>query len=321
MNKRDRVLAVVQGKHPDYVPASFSMHFPQEAAYGAEAVKAHLAFFKETDLDICKIMNENLLRGEETVTVPVDMARERISDAAKQRMADQVDLVKRIKDSIGGDNVVLATIHGPMVSIHHMSGRTGFFVDNLAFYKQCIQENPQALRQALARAADGLCELASRCVNEAGADGIYFAGLGAEKDLFTDEEYHEYVRPFDLQVFESVSKKDAINVMHICKKGIAVSRFADYPAQIFNWEFGGLNPTMEDGFCIFPEDRVIMGGLDNDKGPLVEGGPKEIESAVHDILRRAQGRRFILGASCTLPTNTPIENIRAAAEACRTYQK
>lgn len=296
------------------------MHFPKGAAQGDAAVKAHLDFFRETDLDICKIMNENLLRGETTLTAPADLPQLRLSGEGRANLPAQVDLVKRLTDQAAGDGLPLATIHGPVVSLHHMSGRSGFFVENLDFYRACMREAPQAMGDALRRAADSLCELVRRCIDEAGCDGIYFAGLGAERSLFTDEEHDRYIRPCDLQVFEAATRSHTVNIMHICKKGITISRFRDYPAQVFNWEFGGQNPTLEEGLRTFPEDKVIMGGLDNDKGPLLEGDDQALERAVHDVLRRVEGRRFILGASCTLPGSVSAARIRAAAGACKTYR-
>ena len=60
MTKRERVIAAIEGKKVDAIPSSFSLHFPKNQAVGDEAVAAHLKFFKETDTDIVKVMNEHL---------------------------------------------------------------------------------------------------------------------------------------------------------------------------------------------------------------------------------------------------------------------
>ena len=61
MKKRDRVFAAIRGEEVDHVPCGFSLHFPHDCAFGDASVEAHLRFFKETDTDIIKIMNENLV--------------------------------------------------------------------------------------------------------------------------------------------------------------------------------------------------------------------------------------------------------------------
>ena len=61
MTKRERVIAAIEGKKVDAIPSSFSLHFPKNQAVGDEAVAAHLKFFKETDTDIVKVMNEHLV--------------------------------------------------------------------------------------------------------------------------------------------------------------------------------------------------------------------------------------------------------------------
>lgn len=43
----------------------FSLHFPRTAKTVEEDLKFHLDFFRETDTDIIKIMNENLVPDSE----------------------------------------------------------------------------------------------------------------------------------------------------------------------------------------------------------------------------------------------------------------
>ena len=47
MTKRERVLAALQGKPVDCVPAGFSLHFPKDKNSGEAWVQAHLTFFQE----------------------------------------------------------------------------------------------------------------------------------------------------------------------------------------------------------------------------------------------------------------------------------
>ena len=321
MTARERVMAVINGKSADRTPVMFTMHFPADCQFGDAAVKAHLDFFRESQGDIGKVMNENLLRSDITARRAGDLSGERINLATKKGLDAQVDLVKRIVDQAGGERMILATIHGPMVSVHHMSGRKGFFVENLEFYRTCKEEDPQALRTALQYASDALCLLVRRCIEEAWADGIYFAALGAERTLFTREEYADIVRPFDNAVLNASRSAGGLNLLHICKKGVDVQRFVDYPVEIFNWEMTGTNPSLEEALRLIPEDRTILGGFSNESGPLIQGTEAEIRAETSRLLEQVHGRRWILGAGCTLPTGIDCAKLRAVVSASKAFGK
>ena len=72
MNKKERVIAAIRGDVPDHVPVGFSLHFPRTAKTVEEDLKFHLDFFRETDTDIIKIMNENLVPDFGEIRTPDD---------------------------------------------------------------------------------------------------------------------------------------------------------------------------------------------------------------------------------------------------------
>lgn len=319
MNKKERVMAVVRGGTPDRIPSGFWLHFPSEQQKLENVVPSHLKFFAETQTDICKVMNEALLRGVQEIRTPVDYAKAVLSPETKKALDGQVDCIKRICDQIGDSSLVQATIHGVVVSTHHLSLRKGFYVDNKDFFRQCMTENREALVNTFDMVTDALCELSRRCI-EAGAGGIYYACLGGEKDLFTAEEYHQYIEPFEARAFEAAGCAPCFNTLHICKSGLDIARYKNLSAEVVNWAIHENNPSLEEGAEIFA-DKVILGGLDDRAGVLVDGTREEIEAEVHSILDKMQGRRFILGADCTLPTEISSERIVTAVEACGTYHK
>ena len=71
-----------------------------------------------------------------------------------------------------------------------------------------------------------------------------------------------------------------------------------------------------EGAALF-KDRAILGGLDDRSGVLVDGSEEEIRQAVRKVLGQMQGRRFVLGADCTLPTEIDYNRIRTAVEAVK----
>lgn len=317
MTKKERVIAVLRGELPDYTPSGFWLHFPPEDQKWETAMEAHLKFMKDTDTDICKVMNEALLRGSSQIRNPEDFQSLKITNQTMENLEQETRLVRRIAEKIGDEAAVLVTVHGALVSCHHASGRDGFFVDNLDFFRRCMREAPEALQTALEQTAEVLCAFVKKC-KEAGADGIYYALLGAEKDLFTPEEYHTYIEPFDRRILETANDGRGFNVLHICKKNLDISRFRDYPADVVNWGVYEGNPSLEEGMKIFA-DKVVLGGMDN-KGVLVNGTKQEIQQEVCRLLSGTDRKRFILGADCTLPTDIDRSRIRSVVEASRSFR-
>ena len=58
MDKRTRVLNAMDKLPVDHVPVGFWFHFDGEDIKGENCVQAHLRYYRETDLDFLKIMND-----------------------------------------------------------------------------------------------------------------------------------------------------------------------------------------------------------------------------------------------------------------------
>ena len=95
MTKKERVTAAIRGEEVDKIPSGFSLHFPKESAFGDAAVKAHLKFFEESDTDILKIMNENLVPYMGEINNGSDYSMVKEMTMADGFMQDQVDVYKR----------------------------------------------------------------------------------------------------------------------------------------------------------------------------------------------------------------------------------
>lgn len=314
MNKHERVTAALSGKEVDHVPAAFWLHFPPEQAAGQPAVDAHLDFYRETDVDILKVMNEHTYRSEIKVNTPADWAAWTPLSARSAHFQKQVDLVKAVADRLAGEVPIIATIHGTFISLFHGSKEPHetIFGHNLA--TEHIRATPEAVAPALSAVADSLIELSLACL-EAGASGIYYGAQGGEEHRFTSQTFNNWIKPYDLKVLEEVAKKTDQLFVHICKDTIRLPLYADYPGQAFNWAVHDSAYSLTDGREIFK--RTMLGGLDDRSGVMVEGTDQEIAAAVETIVSD-YGRTFlIIGADCTLPTDIPLHRIRAAVEAAR----
>lgn len=317
MNKRERVLAAIQRKPVDHVPTGFSLHFPEGYKTGEKAAQAHLQFFRETDTDIIKIMNENLVPDVGDILRPQDWDKIPSYSMKDGFMQSQLDMVKRIMDEAESEAFSLGTIHGICASaIHPIEARYGYERVREMFCTH-LRENKKPVVEAWKRITDGMCQLAI-AYHDAGLDGMYYAALGAEKRYFADDEFEEFIAPFDKEILGASKEAGNINFLHMCKDALEMNRYVPYLdlAEVVNWGVYETDFSLEEGRKLFP-GKTIMGGLQNRKGVMVEGTLEELKEASKAVIRSFGKEGFILGADCTLPTEIPYERVRAVAQAAR----
>jgi uroporphyrinogen decarboxylase len=313
MNKHQRFRAAIRGETIDYVPAGFWLHFPEPQFFGAAAVEAHLAFYREVDVDVLKVMNERLYRSDVSIAVPADWAKWRPLRASDPHFQDQIDIVKGVADQIGSEVPIVATIHGVFGSAFHGSARSDETLGRNAL-TQHLRESPEAVAPALDAVCESLIELSIECLR-AGAAGVYYAALGGEEHRFDEATFIDHVKPFDLKILKEVERHTDCLVLHICKDQVRLPLYADYPGHVVNWAVHESRYSLEEGRSLF--GRAVLGGLDDRSGVMVDGSDTDIAAEVKRIIEASGSTSFILGADCTLPTEINPAKIRAAVNAAR----
>ncbi len=316
MTKKEQVLAVLAGEKPDRAPACFSVHFPRREAFGEAAVKAHLRFYRETGVDILKVMNENLVPfiGEYDGAA----AWERVLPAGAERsfIEAQAELIRRLRQE-EPDAYLLGTVHGVTAGLIHTLEPGYGYAPVRELLVRAFRSEPEALLAAAERVTDAMCELVRRAV-AAGCDGIYYAALGGETRYFSDEEFNRLIRPLDLRILKEIRSSGAHVFLHICKDGLRMERYRDYGpfCDVVNWGVYEAPFSLEEGRRLFPKAR-ILGGLPNHDGPLTSGSDPALVREVRRIAAYFGEEPFLLGADCTLPTDLPLQRIRTAIDALR----
>jgi uroporphyrinogen decarboxylase len=313
MNRKENLMAAVEGKPTAYVPSGFWLHFPHDEAEGDAAVKAHVKFFKESETDIMKIMNENV--------VPYDVPIHKASDWKNLKhftkdspfIVQEIDLMKKIMDKTENPGVFLLTVHGIVASMWHARGGTEGYEEGRMLLADHLREDPVAFKHGLDVVTEALEILTDEAL-KAGIDGIYYAALGGERFLFTDEEFEKYIAPCDKAILAVAKSRPCFNVLHMCKDHLNLNRYKDYPCDVVNWSTFDHNLSIEDGKALFGK-RAVLGGFDDRSGLLVDGTKEQIEAHAKDLVRRMGTTKFILGADCTLPTDIDRARIRTAVEA------
>lgn len=317
MNKRERVEAAIAGKEPDFIPSGFSLHFPKEKNAGEAGIQAHLDFFKETDTDIFKIMNENLVPNQGEIKVPEDWKCIGSMNRETPIIKTQLEFSQEILDRCPEEGYFLGTLHGITASSIHPIEMVYGYDGSRTMLVEHLRANPTVVQDAMKRIAEGMCYLAKGYA-EIGVHGIYYASLGGEPKWFTDEEFDAWIAPLDKLILSEIRKAGCDVFLHICKDGLSMERYASYNdyCDVVNWGVYEVPYSLEDGKKLFP-GKTIMGGLANRSGVMVEGNTEQLKQAALDVAAAFGKKGFILGADCTLPTEIDYSRIRTLAHAMR----
>lgn len=318
MKKYERVMNVLEGKENDYTPSGFWLHFPKENVDTLDKnIKEHIKFLEETDIDLFKVMNENEFRSKEKIEDSKDWLRVPLYNEEHPLLKNQKELLTKLVEINNKNTVILGTVHGIVASLSHSSGIS--YTSSPEIMKKHFVEDKESIMQALNNIAESTINMA-RITAQSGVDGIYYAALGGERSKFTDEEFEKYIKPVEMRVFNEIRKMTKLLVLHVCKDNVELKRYQDYPFDVLNWGINETTYTLDDGFELF-KDKVIMGGFDDRSGILVEANKEEIEAKTNEILNDMKGKKFILGADCTLPTEIEYSRIKWVVDASKNFGK
>lgn len=315
---RKTVTNVILGKEVDCVPAGFWFHFPAEQHSGDAAVQAHLDLAKAIDLDMLKIMTESLMPYGD-IRCAADWKKLKPFTRQSPFIVEQIDLMKRVCDKLGDDKALLATVHGVWASMFHIFNGPDCYEERRDALAATLREDRDAFRHGLYVVTDGLSLLIDE-MKTTGIHGFYYAALGGEANMLSREEFDEFIKPCEIRLLREAKDENHFVMLHMCKDHLDLTRYADYPCDAVNWGIYSDNISLEEGRKLFA-GKTILGGLDDRDGVLVHGTKEQIERRVAELMDEMKGYPFILGADCTLPTDIPYDNIRAAIEATRKHAR
>jgi uroporphyrinogen decarboxylase len=242
-------------------------------------------------------------------------------DASHPSLADQVDALAGVVESLGDERPVLQTVFSPFTVASYVAAddraessrkRPDLIAKDQSRAVRHLRARPDVLDRALARISVTLIDFVRRSLN-AGADGIFFAiGGSASSDALAQSEYEELVLPHDLAVLEAIPVEVPI-VLHLCGPRLNFGLTAALRSDAVSWaatEAG--NPGLAEGRD--RSGRVAIGGVP-EVSALAEGSSEDIRRAVRAAIDETEGRGVVVGPGCSIPPATPEENLLAMVEA------
>ena len=301
MTKMERVLATLQKKETDRVPFSVYVHSTVHSRGVERFVEFTLDFHRRYDPDYVKVMydeNYDTPVNFQFVQETSDWRKLEELDAHLGAYGRQIEILRRVKDAVGPEVPVIQTVYSPFHTATRLAWRR--LVDD-------IRRDPEAVAAGLATIAQNTGRFAEACVTEAGIDGFFLGALGCENRWLPKEEYAKHAAPHDQSLLASL-RRGRILIVHIHgEKDSHFDLLKGYECDALSWEDRLAGPSIAEARKA--TDRCLIGGVNHVAARTAK--PADIVREAKEAIAAAGRRGLILAPGCTLPDDTPPENILA----------
>jgi MtaA/CmuA family methyltransferase len=335
MNGRGRILAMLEGRPVDSLPAMpITMMFAADqigAKYYDYATNyrvladAQVTVAEQFDFDYVSVISdpgcEASALGAALKFFPdqppaVDEENALLKDKATlarlgvpepdrgERMLNRALAVEQLKARVGSDKVVEGWIEGPCAEGADLRGINTLMLD---FY-----DDPAFVRDLFEFVVEVELRFA-RFQVEMGADLI---GVGdAAASLVGPTFYNDFVWPYEEKLIAALHAEGIKTRLHICGNTRKILEgMGRLHCSIVDLDW--LSPMSEGREKMGPQ-QVLLGNLDPVR-VLKEGTPESVYEAVGNCHRQA-GDGFIVGPGCEVPRGTPPANLLAMIRYAREH--
>jgi len=213
-----------------------------------------------------------------------------------QRMHNRLQALALYKERVGGEKLIEGWIEGPCAQSADLRGINNLMLD---FY-----DDPVFVRELF----DFVLEMELRFAKAQIAEGAELVGIGdAAASLVGPQIYEEFVWGYEKKMVDGLHALGARVRLHICGDTRAILE-----------SLGRLGCDIVDLDYLVPisearekmgQNQVLLGNIDPVR-VLREGSPESVAAALAECHRQA-GPRYIVGAGCEVPRDTPPKNLRA----------
>ncbi len=218
---------------------------------------------------------------------------------AGARMLDRIQAIAQFKDRLAGERLIEGWIEGPCAQAADLRGINALMLD--------FHDDPAFVRDLLAFVVD--LELAfARAQIAAGVDLI---GIGdAAASLIGPRLYEGFVWPGQKRLVDGIHALGTPVRLHICgNTRFALAAMGRLGCEIVDLDYP--SPLAEARSRMGP-DQVLLGNI-HPVAVVLEGTPNDVRNAVREC-HLAAGPRYIVGAGCEIPRDTPPGNLRSLCE-------
>ncbi len=336
MSKFDLIRETFIGNLDERLPISVWMHHPEKDRTAEGLAKAEIDFHKKFDHDLLKIsfhgrypvvdwgcvaIYDGANSGSSTceqcaITSASDWETLEPLDVNAGEFGEQLRAVNLIKNYSQDKAPIMATIFDAPMIADKLCERD---------FIEYIESEPQIMKSVLEMITNVMIDF-GRAAIEAGSDGLFIASQHSTFSSVTDNQYKEFVLPYDLKLLSRLRGKAKFIVMHLHAKDdneeIRFDKIASTSGlDAINWEDQSSSLSLKDGKK--RSKKTVLGGIDHND-IFRTGSPDEARDQVFDAVKAAGLKKLIVAPGCVVTQDTPIENIEKVVEsvkAIRPWQK
>lgn len=335
MNGRERVLAFLNGEAVDCLPLMpvVMMYCADQIGvkYG-EYVKDHrvlaeaqIATAAALDLDIVSNMSDPareaadcgahvefyedqpaaIIESDALLADKKTLASLTLPDPnGGGRMHEAIRAVELMKQRVGNERAVMGWVEGPCAEAADLRGINTLMLD---FY-----DDPAFVRDLL----DFVVELALQYAQAQVDVGADIIGIGdAAASLIGPKFYDEFVWKCEQKLVHGIQEMGARVRLHICgNTSCIVEGMGRLGCEIVDLDY--FTPVALAREVMGPS-QILLGNI-NPVAVLRAGTPEAVTAAIAQCHREA-GDRYIVGAGCEVPRDTPVANVQALTEYARQH--
>lgn len=335
MNGRERILATIEGRPTDCLPAMpitmtfasklIGVHYREYCTNYKVHAEGQVRTATEFDIDYVSSISDPAIEstdcGSPTVWYDDDPpanneAEALLTDKAKleslaipeikagMRMMNRVNCVAELKRRIGHEKAVEGWIEGPAAEAADLRGINNLMLD---FY-----DDPDFVVKLFEFVLEMELKFAAAQV-AAGADII---GIGdAAASLVGPAIYDEFVWPYEKKMIDGVHALGAKARLHICGNTRRIlAGMGTLGCDIVDLDYFS---SLEEGRRAMGKSQVLLGNIDPVR-VLRNGTAEQVHDAIEECHLHA-GARYIAGAGCEVVRDTPHDNLRALIEYAKTH--
>ncbi len=323
-SKRRRLETVIAGEKADRLPVALWRHWPGDDQDAMSLAAAHLKWQQDYDWDLLKVGPDSNysvadwgvedrwvghIEGiRETTYWPVqtveDWAILQVLDPGQGKLARQIETLSLVRQGVGADVPILATVFSPLSQAKHLAGKQTI-ASHLRSHPDLFHQGLEAITESTMRFVEA--------AKETGIDGIFYAVQHARYPLVSRDEFTTFGRQYDLRVLEAV-RDLPFNMLHIHSTDLMFDLVADYPTQLVNWHDRESGVSLREGLAQI--NGAASGGIDH--WTIHQEGPEQTLAEAREAAEQTGGRRLMLGTGCVVMATTPLRNLRTLREFAET---
>jgi MtaA/CmuA family methyltransferase len=241
-------------------------------------------------------INENNAR----LADKADLARLDLPDpSAEGRMRDRVCGAELLRQRVAGERLVEGWIEGPCAEAADLRGINTLMMD---FY-----DDPDFVRELF----EFVLTMGLRFAKAQAEAGVELMGVGdAAASLIGPQLYEQFVWPYEQRLVRGLHDLGLKVRMHICGNTSAILEgLGRLECEIVDLDF---MVSIAEARRVMGPAPILLGNIDPVRD-LRDGTPESIRDAIARCHQEA-GERYIVGAGCEVPRDTPADNVLALTQ-------